>query len=480
MTTTTSRTRPSGDPLDRYGVAREDRPEQSVELERVGQSYRCTIKPLGAILVFREVRVDRDLSADIAVATRRGHVFRTGVVSLGMRSRSEIARTAQELSGVSDLATWKQGVFAAAELVMEAEEHLSGAVDLRTASLVTNGALYAVRPVVYSGPTTLTMPGKAGKSSISRAWAASVVTGITIIPGCVPTVRGPVLYVAAEAPIAASHARGIEAIARGLGIDRSKLAHEIKMQPTYGRPLHRIARSLAEQAADYAMVVLDSYQALQSTGGDHGGPGIRERDTLFWSSLDQFDRPVLIVAHPNREDARRWDRVKDGRPAGSEVARDRSRMNWMGKTKDLTAIEGQRYRRYTLINTWFNDGPTQRDVRFGMQWMLGADDEDPGTVYFNDFDNEPTSIIADQPAADRDGDDEEHKEVPGAEEIGQVMRDTLSAWRAGIRTPGELRARHPEISSAVAKQRLRRLREWARDAAVDIGDDQTQTTMEAD
>lgn len=453
MTSTRAATRPGNDPATRYGVAQEDMPRQFVELERVGQSYRAIVSPLGAVVMFREVRVDRDLSADISISIGRRpprHLFRTGSVSLGMRSRSEIARTAHELSGASDVPTWKQAIFAATEQVMDAEEHLSGAVDLREAGLTTKGALYAVRPVVYSGPTTFTMPGKAGKSSIARAWAVSVGTGLQVVPGCLPQVRGPVLYVAAEAPIAASHARGIESIARGLGIDRRAIEHEIKMQPTYGRPLHRIARSLAEQAADYALVVLDSYQALQSTS-DHAGSGIRERDTLFWSSLDQFDRPVLIVAHPNREDAKRWDKVRDGRPAGSDVARDRSRMNWMGKHKDLQAVAGERYRRYVLTNTWFNDGPTQGDVKFGMHWILGLDDDDPGTVRFMPVEDLPEQV--EEPA------DDETKQEVRETEIGDAMRETLDAWRAGVRTPGELRKRQPELSEAAAKQRLRRLRE---------------------
>lgn len=463
MTSARAAPRPGADPLTRYGVAPDELPKQRVELERVGQSYRATATPLGASIMFRDVRVDRDLSADISVALRGLHLFRSGSVSLGMRSRSEIARTAHELSGASDVPTWKQAVFAATEQVMEAEEHLSGGVDLRTAALTTNGALYALRPIFYSGPTTLTMPGKAGKSTIARAGAVSVATGLDVIPGCVPQVRGPVLYVAAEAPVVASHSRGVEAICRGLGIDRRRVDHELKMQPTYGRPLHRIARSLAEQAADYALVVLDSYQALQSTS-DHAGSGIRERDTLFWSSLDMFDRPVLIVAHPNREDAKRWDKVRDGRPAGSDVARDRSRMNWMGKTKDLQAIVGKRYRRYTLINTWFNDGATQPDVAFGMHWVLGTTDEDPGTVRFMDLADEDTVELA-EPT-------EQPKQEVKETEIGDAMRETLDAWRAGVRTPGELRKRQPELSEAAAKQRLRRLRE----SGLVVPDDEDQTS----
>jgi hypothetical protein len=435
--------------MDRYGIPKGDIPRQTVELERLGQSYRVSINPLGAAMLFRDVRVDRDLSADISVSLRDRHILRTGSVSLGMRSRSEVARTAHELSGVSDLPTWKQGVFAAAELVMEAEEQLPGAADLRRADLTTNGALYALRPLAYSGPTTLTMPGKAGKSTVDRAMAVSIALNRTVIPGTVPLVHGPVLYVAAEAPVIASHARSIEAICRGLGIDRRSVEHEIRLQPTFGRPLHRIARSLAERAADFALVILDSYQALQSMGDN--GQGIRERDSLFWNSIDQFDRPVHIVAHPNREDALRWDRVREGRPAGSEVARDRIRMGWMGKTKELKAVVGERYRRYTLSNSWFNDGATLPDISFAMHWTLGLGDEDPGTVRFIDLAEVPASVTEpDQPEAD--------KEVQ-ATEISDAMRETLDAWRAGARTPGALRDRIPSLSVDGAKARLRRLRE---------------------
>ena len=70
----------------------------------------------------------------------------------------------------------------------------------------------------------------------------------------------------------------------------------IKLQPTFGRPLHRIARSLAQKASDYGAVILDSCQALHSSGDN--GAGIRERDSLSWNSIDQFGRPVHIVGPP--------------------------------------------------------------------------------------------------------------------------------------------------------------------------------------
>ena len=111
MTSTRAASRPGTDPLTRYGVVENELPRQRVTLERVGQSYRANAQPLGASIMFRDVRVDRDLSADISIALRGRHLFRSGSVSLGMRSRSEIARTAHELSGASDLPTWKQAVF---------------------------------------------------------------------------------------------------------------------------------------------------------------------------------------------------------------------------------------------------------------------------------------------------------------------------------------------------------------------------------
>ena len=319
--------------------------EPRAYLERIGPSYKVVIRPLAARFLFRDVRTDRDLAADVTVSLEARHLFRT-TVTLSLTGRDKIAKTAAELAR-GDPNAWRRATFAAVEAVLEAEERLGAPVDLRSAPIaLPAGGLDVARHFWPVGTMQTVAPGDAGKSTIMRAVAVSLAGGLVVIPGIEPIGDPrPILYVAGEDPIAYWHSRSIEAICRGLGIDRSRLAQPIELYDARGRPLHRIARAIAERAADFGAVILDSQQALLAQADASGG--IRDRDGLFWNGVDQMDRPTAIVGHPNRDDAKRWAQA-DGRIAGSEVNRDRVRMAWRGTFRDEPAVAGTSYRRYTL------------------------------------------------------------------------------------------------------------------------------------
>ena len=70
-----------------------------VAVERIGPSYRVR---RGALeLTFREVRTDRELAADVAIAYGGRHLFRT-TATLSLTTRDKLAKTAAELAGVRD------------------------------------------------------------------------------------------------------------------------------------------------------------------------------------------------------------------------------------------------------------------------------------------------------------------------------------------------------------------------------------------
>jgi hypothetical protein len=377
-------------------------------------------------------------------------------MTLTATSRARLAKDAFEFSGASDLMTWRRAVGAAVERVMDAEEALGGGIDLRRAALPAGGSIFLAGRFLVSGPTLLVMPAEGGKSTIARALAVSMATGREVIPGIIPRITGPVLYVAAEAGVAAMHARSIESISRGIGIGRSSIEHPITMLRTLGRPLNKIARSIGEQGHDHALIVLDSLQALLPVN-EHGG-GIRDRDTVFWNALEQIDRPTLVIAHPNREDAKRWAK-SDGRSAGSDTTRDRTRISWKGWWRDEDAVSGTTFRRYTFECRKFNDGPRPDSFGLGVTWQLGLADDDPGTVYFNPAEPE-RSRSADPAAHTSAASDEPDEEAKTEADLGPVMRETLEAWRAGARTPGALSERFKKLSPAAAKKRLDRLKAW--------------------
>jgi AAA domain len=408
----------------------ENRP--AVILERIGPSYRASVGE--AVLTFREVRVDRDLSADVTITHRGRHLFRTGS-TLSLTGRDKLAKTAAEFSRSDNGTPWRAMVFAAVEAVLAEEEGLGGLVDLRTAADSADGPTDVLRPIMPNASSVLTMPGEGGKSTLARAMAVSVATGREIIPGVVPMVTGPALIIAGEDPAVVWHARSIEAICRGVGLDRSTIDRQISLLDARGRPLHRIARSIAERAADHALVILDSLQTLLATADANGG--IRDRDGLFWNAVDTIERPVFILAHPNRADSQRWQ-AADGRIAGSEVNRDRARMAWRGVWTDEKAVAGTSFRRYTLTCVKRNNGPRPEPVSFAAAWEFGLGN-DPGTVRFL-----PSEAVTRAPDEDR---------LPTKND-----QATVDAYRDGHRTPSQM-ANALGINAEAAKKRLQRVRE---------------------
>jgi hypothetical protein len=398
-------------------------------VERVGPSYRATIGD--ATFLFRDVRTDRDLTADVTVMAGARHLFRS-TATLSLAGRDKIAKVAADLAGDKP-DQWRRATFAAVEAVMEAEEQLGQPVDLRTATLeLPVGGTHLLARLWPVGSVALTAPGDAGKSTITRALGVSLAHATTVIPGVDP-IGGPrpVLYVAAEDSVSYWHARSVEAICRGVGVNRRDLAEPIELFDARGRPLHRIARALAERAADFGAIVLDSQQALLAMI-DAGG-GIRDRDTLFWQAADQIECPVLVIAHPNRADARDWQKA-DGRIAGSEVNRDRVRMAWRATWRDEPAVSGTSFRAYTLTNTKNNHGPKEAPIGFAAAWQFGMG-SDSGVLTFTR--TEP-----------------HHEDAP----LSPQLAEALAAYREGFTTPTPL-AGKLGIGTDTAKSRLRLLKD---------------------
>jgi hypothetical protein len=410
-----------------------------IKLERRGPSYVVHADPTGLILTFREVRTDRELAADVSVTLNGDHHLVRTTMTLSLAGRDKLAKTVSEFGRINDEMGVRRAVSAAVEAVLAAEEELGAAIDLRSASLtLPGGGLYILKPPWPVGTLGLNGPGDGGKSTVARAFCISLAGGIEVIPGIAPAgAPRPVLYVAGEDPTAFWHTRSIEAICRALGVDRARLAQPIELFDARGRPLHRIARDIAERAADFGAVILDSQQALLAQADAAGG--VRDRDSLFWHSVDQLDCSALVVAHPNRADSRDWQRADDGRAAGSEVNRDRVRMAWRLRWRDEKAVAGTSFRRYTLLNTKNNHGPKEDPIAFAAVWTFGYGD-DPGELHF----------LPSQPL----------EQAPAAEGLSRAMSEALAAYQDGATTAEALMKAIPSIpSDQAARQRLTRLRQ---------------------
>lgn len=414
--------------------------EPVARIEPVRRPGGLTIEQLGPAswmvrigvgeFLFRDVTVHRGMEADVSVATGGLHLFRS-TATLSLTGRKTIAKGAIERAvGVGDEADWMRATDLAVEAVMAAAEGLGAGVDLREGEVADAGPQWVAEPLWTTGATMLVMPGEAGKSTLARAMAVSIATGRMIVPGLYPRMTGPVLYVASEDPGEQNHKRSIDAICRGAGLDRRSLNHEIRLLASQGKPLHRLARNIAERSKDHAGIILDAMQGLLP-GGESG---VRDQAAMFWGAIDEIGKPVFVVAHPNLSQARSWKSEADGRAAGSEVNRDRARLSWMGKSKDEPSVAGTYHRLFSMECTKWNDGPKESlTLAFRRTWS-------PGVVSFTPA--EPQDM---RPSA--------------ADNLSPKMAEAWAAYQAGATTGPDL-ASALDVTPDNGRKILSRLREY--------------------
>jgi hypothetical protein len=349
-----------------------DIPSQEWTVERLSpQSWKVTSPAEAAHLIFRNVRVDRSPEAEVEVWMGTIRVLATHT-TMSLTGRRTLVRACEDEAPVFgwDGLDWRRVIKVSFEMCLDAARTMSEVVDLTTIVVPDDRDFWAIEHMWPMGPSSLTMPGAGGKSTLARALAVSMASGIEVIPGLKPRLVGPVLYVAAEDAKPETHARSIQAICRGIGIDPHSLDGKVLMQRSDARPLHHFSQQIAERARDYAGVILDAQAGLMP--GDAGG--VRNEAATFWNAVESIGRPVLLLNHPNRFESMNWDE-SDGRSAGSEVNRDRARMTWAGWSKRLPTVPGASYRLFKWQNTKFNDGPEFEDPFFYAWTYSGTSDE---------------------------------------------------------------------------------------------------------
>jgi len=420
-------------------------PETTVE--RFGQGWKVTIPSSESVFIFRNASIAiSSPHAEIAISHRGKHLFRS-TSELGLSNRDKIAKTAAEidrahLNGSSlDGPTWRLSTIAAVEAMLEAESSLTGGIDLRTVAPANPSNDMLVSGLFPAANTILVMPNEAGKSTMARALALSIVTGKEVIPGCFPRITGPVLYVAGEDAFAQFHARALDELSRGSKIDHRGAPYPIVMYDTGGRSLARIAAGVAERAIDAVAVILDSHQALLGMANDSG---IRDRDSNFWSAVDQIGTPTFTLAHPNRADRMNWGHA-DGSVAGSDVNQDRARCRWQGRWKDDDDEPMQVFRRrYTLECKKWTHGPKFPPVSFSIDRFKANGTEHWYTSFQESYE------------LSRNGQTEAAQ--PKIGRPATAFSETVDAYRAGAKTAKDL-ADALGISQVNARQRLSRFRE---------------------
>ena len=116
----------------------------TLKIEPIGPSYRVTV---GSVeFMFRDIRTDRDLAADVAVSHDGRHLFRS-TSTLSLTGRDTIARTALSMDGaVGELKDWQKATYAAVEAVMGEIERLASGTDLRSVELSRDHPAWTICP----------------------------------------------------------------------------------------------------------------------------------------------------------------------------------------------------------------------------------------------------------------------------------------------------------------------------------------------
>ena len=143
----------------------------SIRVRRVGPSYVVEIPDLDPAVTFRDVRADRELSADVSINVADVHIFRT-TTSLALVGRDRLAKTTTELARNASGDLWRRAIFAATEAVLEGEERLGGGVDLRTSSVRSSfrfGVPAGGETWNRSAPASLHNPSRLPERSIREA-----------------------------------------------------------------------------------------------------------------------------------------------------------------------------------------------------------------------------------------------------------------------------------------------------------------------
>jgi len=298
------------------------------QFERVGMGYRCWDDTVQTEFRLRHIKRSRgDLTGELSVITnlstvktREGvmHVARFNVLS--STNRSSLAKMLEKRTPGLDM-DWFDGLEWLCQQVIlhETQGEMISEVGLNPPT--PPGHQFMVEPLIMKGrPALLFGPGGVGKSLLALTCGLSVACGREIIPGIVPAVHGPVLYLDWETTAEVINDR-IQAIAAG---------HKFKPEGMFYR---RCVRPLADDAEELSaivatkgivLVIVDSAAYAMGSQGEYGDAN--ESVLRMHEALRLIGVTAQIVDHVNKTDAR----AKGGTasPYGSAYKTNAARISW--------------------------------------------------------------------------------------------------------------------------------------------------------
>jgi AAA domain-containing protein len=203
---------------------------------------------------------------------------------------------------------------------------------------------YAVWPLVpRMRPGLLIAPSGSGKSTLAAGVAVGVVTGTDIVPAISARDHGPVIYIGQEEDAEQMRIR-VQMLMKGHQVDAS--LRDFYYMKLRGGSLLDSAESVAEQCARVGakLVIVDSAQATWGAGEDN----VREYASRWYTSLELFETPTLIIDHPSLAGMKQ----KSGQElmaAGTSVKRDRSGHVWTVRSIEVPVRDGQPYKYHVTL-----------------------------------------------------------------------------------------------------------------------------------
>jgi len=259
--------------------------------------------------------------------------------------------------------------------------------------------------------------GSVGKSWLALALAVSVTTGVEILPGYRPHLRGNVLYLDYETDHDTLNAR-VRQIARGAGIDSPNVLY-LRMDTPFADNVERLMAICQEQSI--VLVIIDSVEAAMA-GSTAPGAGSNEGPSKINRGLRRLGRTAFLVDHISAEQGQ--DKGVATKAYGSIFKRNWVRSAFQLKQTKDAAADGANH--LGLFCTKRNNGRLYDPV--GIRWEINDELTAWSREEIDDPELEQSLSTVDRIAAylRREGPSQPSAIAEGASLSSGVVRTTLS------------------------------------------------------
>lgn len=203
--------------------------------------------------------------------------------------------------------------------------------------------------------------GAVGKSWLALALAVSVTTGVEILPGYKPLLRGNVLYLDWETDHDTLNAR-VQQIARGAGIEYPNILY-LRMDGPFSDAVERILALI--QQHEVALLIIDSVEAAMGGSVSPGAPS-NEGPNKIRRGLRRLGRiTTFVIDHISADQAQQLGIAR--KAYGSIFKRNWIRRSWF--LKQAREPSGDGYRHLGLFIAKANNGDDQLPP-VGLRWEI--------------------------------------------------------------------------------------------------------------